>query len=476
MASQKFNLNSEYRIEPIILSLTNENYNSIIEQLSSELEEFDKDLKNKLDRYLWIANKQLNGKTLNHETLKQEFPSFILSDYKPLHPDELIDYIQIFITQKKQRAISGKMSLLADNIRTQGLTPEIVEEIYKYTAMQPTTEDFVPIQKKFKELYDKQVQIKGISLLCPELDKRIGGILPGTICSIVGGPGSMKTTYTTNIMYNQLKEGKNILYLSLEEPAMQLYSKLLSRVSTDVGKQIQHNDITHSNLEDTDKEILYNEIEPFIDKLPGKLYIVDEEELTDYNLTTLEATFKKVEKLSVQETNKGIDILVVDHAQLLKYARTDMAESSVVNMYVSFFRQQSLSWLHEKKQITVFLLSQVNREGMDYAQKHNGMYLMQHIANASEIERASTYMISVYNDSQLQMMKILKVGTMKLRNAQLLSDTVQVYADGAYYQVGDTAVPEQEDYSTDDLFGDTQPAQLQQTEYSLDDMMAMGGF
>ena len=68
-------------------------------------------------------------------------------------------------------------------------------------------------------------------------------------------------------------------------------------------------------------------------------------------------------------------------------------------MYTSFFRQQSLSWLHEKRQISVILLSQANREGYAYAQKTDGQYLSQHVAEDSEVERASAYIISVYTDS-----------------------------------------------------------------------------
>lgn len=449
---QKFSLNSEYRIEPILLSLTDDNYKTIINQIISDLKEYDYDLAHKLEKYTYVANQQLKGRALNPDLLKREFPTFLFSDQQPVKGSELLDYVQIFITQKKQRAISGQLSLAADDIRTQGLTPDLVEKIYKYISVVDTTTDYVPITKNFKDAYTQQAVMNGISLLCPDLDKTTGGLYPGTLCTVAGGPGSMKTTYTSNIVYNALKEGKNVLYLTLEEPPMQLYEKWLSRTSVDCGKHISHQDIKQKKLTEEDQNTLFTVVDKAFNELPGKAYLVGEQDLSNYDLTTLESKFKEVDKLAQNETGKGIDILVVDHIQLLKYAVTNVQENTVINMYVSFFRQQSLSWLHEKKEISVILLSQINRAGMDYAQRHNGMYLMQHIAEASEIERASSYIITTYTDAMSQVTKLLKVGAIKLRGAQLPLDTVQVFADGEYYQVGDATPPEQIDYSADDVF------------------------
>lgn len=144
-------------------------------------------------------------------------------------------------------------------------------------------------------------------------------------------------------------------------------------------------------------------------------------------------------------------MLVVDHIQLLKFAQNGLEEHTVINMYMSFFRQQSLSWLHEKREICILVLSQANREGVAYAQRHDGQYLSQHLAEASEVERASSYIISVYTDSMTQVTRQLKMGAVKLRNAPLPTGTIVVSEDGAFYQVGDTKIPEQTDYTTDDV-------------------------
>ena len=112
------------------------------------------------------------------------------------------------------------------------------------------------------------------------------------------------------------------------------------------------------------------------------------------------------------------------------------------------------------------VLSQANREGVAYAQRHDGMYLSQHLAEASEVERASSYIVSVYTDPMIQITKQLKVGAVKLRNAQLPADSIVVSAEGEFYQVGDIAIPEQMDYSTDSIMGSTPSSEI-----SIDDLI-----
>ena len=127
----------------------------------------------------------------------------------------------------------------------------------------------------------------------------------------------------------------------------------------------------------------------------------------------------------------------------------------------------------EEREIIIILLSQVNREGIGYAQKHNGMYLMQHVAEASEVERASSYIITVFTDAMSQTTKLLKMGAIKLRGAQLPLDTINIFADGEYYQVGEVIPPEQQDYSASDIFS-TSSQDTSDGDISMEDLL--GGY
>ena len=322
-----------------------------------------------------------------------------------------------------------------------------LDKIMLYANREETP--YLSIAERFKEAYLSNSKQKGISLLCPELNRLTGGIRPGSICTIAGGPGSMKTTTAVNIAYEAVKQGKNVCYLTFEESTTQLFSKLLSRVSVDVGKKYTTKEICQHQLQDKDINILFDEVLTHLTNLPGEFHMIGEKELVSYEFTELERQLKIVDKnmKSRNNDNHGIDIIIVDHIQLLKYASNVKDEYKVMNDYVSFFRKQSLSFLGKDHEITVILISQVNREGISYAHKHNGNYLIQHVAEASEVERASSYIITTYTDATSQVTKLIKMGAIKLRGAQLPLDTVQVFADGEYYQVGDTPILEQTDYS-----------------------------
>ena len=302
----------------------------------------------------------------------------------------------------------------------------------------------------FCEDYQQIKPGEGISFLCPAIDERTGGISEGELCTILGASGSMKTTYSSNIAYNAVKKGKNVIFLSLEEQPFQLYCKWLSRASVDLGRNLSTQDIIQHKLNEKDTNRLLDEVEPYFKGLSGNLYLLGERDLWNYSLQTLEDKFREIDFIAQEQTGHGIDLLVVDHIQLLKYSAESMDPTNTINMYVSFFRQQCLSWLHEDRSIAVILLSQANREGYKYAEKNDGAYLPTHVAEASEVIRASSYIISVYTDATVQITKLLKLGCVKLRGAQLPLSTINVFADGEVYQVGDTSVSHA-DYTMNDL-------------------------
>lgn len=385
----------------------------------------------------------------------------------------IVDQLEILYESKSTEEFNKNLELLkscfkwTDTIEKQirelknifilhGISKKFYEQlnnVIKYASKEKEENTYQPIQERFKELYLAKTKQKGISFLCPPLDELTGGIQPGTICTIAGGPGSMKTTIAVNIAYQAVKDGKNVLYLSLEETTLQLFSKLLARVSVDIQKPLNINDITQSKLSSEDQTVLFDKVLPYLENLSGSFQMIGDNDLASYEFSHLESKFKLIDKYFKNKHNDdhGIDLIVVDHIQLLKYASSTKDEYKVMNEYVAFFRKQSLSFLGEDRQISVILLSQVNREGIGYAQRHDGMYQMQHVAEASEVERASSYIISTYTDAMAQVTKHVKIGTIKLRNASLPMDTINVYAEGAYYQVGDVSVREQQDYNMDDI-------------------------
>lgn len=382
---------------------------------------------------------------------------------------EILNKLDALSSFTPARKLLDETKRLFSIYQKEGLSMEYLAKVNLLTSLVDIENDkFVPISQNFSQLYKEQKKTKGVSFLCPELNKRTGGIVNGTLSVIMGCSGSMKTTYSVNLCYNAIKNGKNVLYLSLEETPFQLYSKLLSRVSMDVNSQkgLQHKDIIQHNLSEMDEDYMFEKVSPYLEGLKGNFLIAGESELANYDFMILESKIKEIDQVMKQmskekngEEEHGIDILVVDHIQLLKYADSSKDPISLINTYVSFFRKQSLNFLHQKREIIIILLAQANREGIAYSKKHDGSYLIQHIDGASEIERSASYVISVYSDAECQVSKMLKVGALKLRGAQLPLDTISIPAEGTYYKVGSIEDENQQDYDMADIldinnFGD----------------------
>lgn len=398
-----------------------------------------------------------NPETNESYNCTQILNNFIKTHSK-LDKEKFNEYIQLFNSFVEwDDTIDKQIEILGSILKESGLGEEFKRQLNVVSMYSFREKDsYIPINDVFKEEYESKEFSKGVSFLVPELDKRTGGIQDGTICTIAGGPGSMKTTYAVNLCYNAIRQGKNVCYISLEESPFQLYCKLLSRASVDCTPPLLTSEVTRGILEDKSKEDLLEKVYPYLEKQKGNFYILGERDFINYEQRELEHKLKNVDNLLKEkskdkqdEEEHGIDILVVDHIQLLKYASNVKDEYRLINEYVSFFRKQALSFLGTKREIIVILLSQVNREGIAYAQKHDGLYKTQHVAEASEVERASAYIVTVYTDVHAQITNQLKVGTLKLRGSSIVDTTMSVYSNGNYYQVGETQLPEQMNYSSE---------------------------
>lgn len=173
--------------------------------------------------------------------------------------------------------------------------------------------------------------------------------------------------------------------------------------------------------------------------MKGKVYIVDETELESYSFYSFESKFREIEKLAIQETGHGIDMFVIDHAQLLKFDTSMKGignETNIVNTYVSFFRQCVLNWIKSGHQVTGLILSQASREGWKEAVRHEGRYRLTALADANELERAATLVLSVYCSESLKQINTVKVQILKNRDGQAWEEPMEVFADPVYYLFG----------------------------------------
>lgn len=414
---ENIKLEADLRLENIFVSINKDNVYKLTDL--EKTKEIDLSEKQMINKYIYIVE-QTEG-TPSIDLLKREFPSLYFDNAEKLSDEELNDYIKLYIANKKNLFISKKLLEQSMIVKTNGVTEKTVNILNEITKSDSVSIEYREALNDLIEIYNSKKDIEGIKTGVKEIDNSISGLMPGTITVLAGYTGSYKTTWALNIAYNAMVEGKNVLYLSLEVIKEYIFYNLISRHSfNDKFKiHIDNSKLKRRELDDKEFEYFQETIYNDFKKLPGRVFAIDETELENYSFYSLENKFREIEKLAQKETGHGIDMLVVDHAQLLKYDENMKGignETNVVNAYVSFFRQQALNFIRENKQVSVLILSQTSRDGWRKASRNEGCYDLTALADSNELERAASLVFTVFCSSSLKQVKEAKVQILKNRD------------------------------------------------------------
>ena len=434
-------MNESINIETILLSIkTVEAKENIISSLknSALLDEAEIALINEYEK-------------LYEETRKIPSPSMLVNinpQYKDIsyvtNEEDLMQYTTLFLRDRlKTSASSNIMNCIQSLNNGDKKTSEIVEKIInEANRLNIVDEEIANITTAYDglDLYDKVDLSSRYKTGLEPIDNICGGIPEGSVTIIMGGTGSFKTMTTTNICYNAMNSGKNICYISLEISKAHMYFNMYSRhsVSGKFSIKLPHKKIKNKELLPEEYEFLKKVNEDLDKEVPGKFSVVDETDIKSFDIAGFQEVISNVDKNFREINNHGVDILVVDHAQLLKFSgNLKMSDPySVVNYYVSWFRQQSLNFLGQGRGISVIIVSQTSRAGIEYANKHEGQYLLTHAAEANELERSASYVISVFANDMTRGSNELMVQLLKSRNSETMLEPQTVKINPAYYQVG----------------------------------------
>ena len=414
---ENIKLEADLRLENIFVSINKDNVYKLTDL--EKTKEIDLSEKQMINKYIYIVE-QTEG-TPSIDLLKREFPSLYFDNAEKLSDEELNDYIKLYIANKKNLFISKKLLEQSMMVKTNGVTEKTVNILNEITKSDSVSIEYKEALNDLIEIYNSKKDIEGIKTGVKEIDNSISGLMPGTITVLAGYTGSYKTTWALNIAYNAIVEGKNVLYLSLEVIKEYIFYNLISRHSfNDKFKiHIDNSKLKRRELDDKEFEYFQETIYNDFKKLSGRVFAIDETELENYSFYSLENKFREIEKLAQKETGHGIDMLVVDHAQLLKYDENMKGignETNVVNAYVSFFRQQALNFIRENKQVSVLILSQTSRDGWRKASRNEGCYDLTALADSNELERAASLVFTVFCSSSLKQVKEAKVQILKNRD------------------------------------------------------------
>lgn len=423
------------QLEVILKSVSLEDKNLLTPILKSkEVDQSDKDTINKYFKLLEITG---NPSVL---MLEKEMPGRNF-EVEPIEKEMVPDYIQLYLYNRKNLEASKNLMELSSRVRSEGLTENIVNELSKLTKSDVVQHEFVDIRNTFIDRYENQEFSVGIPTGITFIDEMVGGIHKGEITTFSGFAGHCKTTAAVNAAYNALIQGENVLYCSFEVPKDSIYSDFISRHSNNrkFKMRVPHYDIKKRKLKPEQWKYVSEEIIPDLNHgYDGRLYVVDETEFDNYSQYVFESKFREIEKVALEETGHGIDVIVIDHIQLLKFGYGRSSNTGeVINEYVSYFRQQAMNWLKTGRQVAFVVLSQTNRAGYEYAKENNGKYGATAMAEANELERASTLIITVYAETEMKDLGMVKVQILKYRDNRNEDDPTEVNVDLKYYLFGD---------------------------------------
>jgi len=198
-----------------------------------------------------------------------------------------------------------------------------------------------------------------------------GGLIPGSICAIIGTYGTGKTTFALQFIWEGLKKGEHIIYISLEEREERIFDYMIQK-GWDV-KPFMNKSLFVIKLDPTDFNLannrIKNELPRLIKQVNAHRVVIDPislfEDLFDSDSIRRQEMFRFVESMRDQkctimmtsETDK--DNPFSSRHALIEY----LADTVILLRYV---RPSDLTDVHLALEVVKMRMSAHSREIKPY--------------------------------------------------------------------------------------------------------------
>lgn len=365
-------------------------------------------------------------------------------------------YVFNLIDRRINSYINERIAQLNQKVKDVGITSEISDEFNKLQALSNRNKaKDININIDSRHEYElKKLRPQGLKTGIKEVDSRIGGMSMGTVTTIAGFTGQYKSTWSLNIArLNAYEFGYNIVYISLETPKQDMNWNLLSRHSYETKfpkfNFVGHDRMRQCMMTQEEEDFIFDEVEKDLKGSfvaqdgntyeRGKVIVLDESDFSTFSFGEVTAVLEKID----DELGGKLDAVIVDYVQLCKFSGEGITydANSQINSYVTFFRRLAQNFRKEidangketTRQLVMILLAQLNRTGWQKACRNNGVYALDALADANELERGSARIFTTFTTEEMKARKSAQVQILKNRTGQTLYDPVTVYADGEAY-------------------------------------------
>lgn len=382
------------------------------------------------------------------ELFLKQFPEYYasLQEISPLNEESLDYYKREFIEKHKRITLSKKLLTMATTIQQSGLTPDMVESLRgdadnKQDEFKLETSNIIDLYNNSKRRGNC-----GIKTYIPEVDQLIGTIEPGTLTTIVGYNKHGKTTFALNMAYKAARDGKHVVYISLEVAEQFLLYDLISLHSTSQKfgiEPIPSDSIRLLKLSEEQERNFEIVADDFNKTIKPNLLILTERNFKDFSYGEIRDVLYRI------DAEKRLEAVFVDQASLFKFYAKGNTNNlyDVINDYVSFFRKLAICFKVENgvdRQMIIVLLAQCNRTGVIKAElagkkdpAMEGKYDDTAVAESNELTRSCSYLMTVYSTQGMRLSHEARVQLLRCRFGQTHEDPIVVNFNPECKQFGE---------------------------------------
>jgi len=237
--------------------------------------------------------------------------------------------------------------------------------------------------------------ISGIEVM----DRTFRGLRPGQLHVHAGFAGHLKSTLAmTWAVTARARHRRNVLYVSLEMPKDQIHRIAAVCHSGDPrfgGRALDYIQVRDAQLSPEDRAF-YDEVladwEGNNEHCQIRVWCPDQ----DVTIDDIRNHAMEVER------SMAIDLIVIDHAGLVMPRRRNHNYLVEQNSIFRDSKALALQFRHKEASegigVPVLLLAQINRQGLQHAEKNGGVYSLYHLAFANEAERSADFVTATYLD------------------------------------------------------------------------------
>lgn len=257
-----------------------------------------------------------------------------------------------------------------------------------------------------------------------EIDKYFSGINPDTNICVVGNNIEINRFFAIQLIYEALKKGLNICYLSFNRSKLSILLEFIAKYGIEKDRNYNYDDITKRKLK---QEELKKMAENFRLRYGKNLNIVDDTDLEEFNEIYIRQTLNIVDCAFLSNSNKGIEIIVVDSLEDLHIDTTKGAihnQQAILSYYLELFRD--LKKLSYYKDVSVIMMSDFSNSGRSTAINNDGNVSISD--TKTELSHYADIIVSVYNNTNSleELQDECKVKVLKDNNMPIMLEPISI--------------------------------------------------